>query len=604
MKKLYTTLFVTLLGSALTLHAQTDLILTAVFDGNLPGQLPKGVELYVVNDISDMSVYAVGSANNGDGSDGPEFVFPADSFTAGTYLYVASEATGFENFFGFAPNYTGGAVNINGDDAIELYLNDEVVDVYGEVQYETFDESWDYDNGWAYRNNGTGPDGNTFVPGNWTISGVGALAGAATNGEADVPVPAGTYNPEAIEVPIVSFSTSAIAVEENGGSFNVTVNINNANDDATSVEVALLGGTAANGIDFEFSSPQTVTFPAGSTDSQTVTVDLIDNFDEDGELTIEFALQNPDNDAIIGIGDLLVTISDDDATIPLYAIESLRMTDAIGVPELVGEACEIRGRVHGVNINLDGLQFTLIDPTDGIAVFRLEGNLGYTVQEGDSLHVFGELDFFSGLAQVQVDSLDLISSGAAPYPPEAVTAFNEATESRVVEVNCVELVDPSEWTGAGSGFNVQVTDGVNDYTIRIDSAVDLYDDPAPTGVLHIAGIGGQFDNVAPYDNGYQLLPRYEADIVAAGGECLTAVRELPQELLFLYPNPVKNELQIGSDLNISDIRIVDQAGKVVRQKGDLLSNNLVINVENLPAGIYLAEIHTNKGRVVREFVKH
>src|SRR5690554_8135105 len=72
-------------------NAQSDLILTAVFDGNLPGQLPKGIELYAVEDIPDMSIYGIGSANNGGGTDGIEFTFPADSYPAGSYIYVASD---------------------------------------------------------------------------------------------------------------------------------------------------------------------------------------------------------------------------------------------------------------------------------------------------------------------------------------------------------------------------------------------------------------------------------------------------------------------------------------------------------------------------------
>ena len=61
-----------------------DLQITAVFDGPLSGGLPKGVELYVVNDIPDLSQYGLGSANNGGGSDGEEFTFPTGSATAVT----------------------------------------------------------------------------------------------------------------------------------------------------------------------------------------------------------------------------------------------------------------------------------------------------------------------------------------------------------------------------------------------------------------------------------------------------------------------------------------------------------------------------------------
>ena len=91
-----------------------SLVITSVYDGPITGGVPKGIELYVTADIADLSIYGVGSANNGGGSDEEEFTFPAVAVAAGTYLYVASETVEFTNFFGFAPTYTDSAVNVNG----------------------------------------------------------------------------------------------------------------------------------------------------------------------------------------------------------------------------------------------------------------------------------------------------------------------------------------------------------------------------------------------------------------------------------------------------------------------------------------------------------
>ena len=86
----------------------SDLLITAVYDGPLSGGTPKGVELYVLNDISDLSSYGLGSANNGGGSDGEEFTFPAEAATAGSFIYVAylgSNATSFVDYFGFSTSF-------------------------------------------------------------------------------------------------------------------------------------------------------------------------------------------------------------------------------------------------------------------------------------------------------------------------------------------------------------------------------------------------------------------------------------------------------------------------------------------------------------------
>ena len=103
--------------------AAQELVISGVVDGPLTGGIPKAVEIYVVSDVADLSVFGVGSANNGGGSDGEEFTFPAVAATAGEFIYVASESTGFTSFFGFAPDYTSLAASINGDDAIELFRN-------------------------------------------------------------------------------------------------------------------------------------------------------------------------------------------------------------------------------------------------------------------------------------------------------------------------------------------------------------------------------------------------------------------------------------------------------------------------------------------------
>ncbi len=170
-----------------------SLVISAAYDGPLTGGTPKGVELFAMFDIADLSIYGLGSANNGGGSDGEEFTFPAVSVTAGTHIYVASEATQFTNFFGFAPDYTTGAMSINGDDAIELFKNGQVVDVFGDINVDGTNEPWDYVDGWAYRVDGTGADGTTFDINNWIFSTPNALDGETDNGSAATPIPIGTF---------------------------------------------------------------------------------------------------------------------------------------------------------------------------------------------------------------------------------------------------------------------------------------------------------------------------------------------------------------------------------------------------------------------------
>ena len=182
--------FMALVNSAVA----QDLIITGVIDGPLTGGIPKAVEVYVVSDVADLSIYGVGSANNGLGTDGEEFTFPAVAASEGDFIYIASESTGFGAFFGFAPDYTSFAASINGDDAIELFQNGGVVDVFGDINVDGTGQPWDHLDGWAYRDSGTGPDGTTFVLGNWSFSGTNALDGETSNASATTPFPLGSYS--------------------------------------------------------------------------------------------------------------------------------------------------------------------------------------------------------------------------------------------------------------------------------------------------------------------------------------------------------------------------------------------------------------------------
>lgn len=193
-----------------------SLIITGIFDGPLAGGTPKGVELYVINDIQDLSLYGVSSITNGAGTSAGnvEYNFPADAVTAGTYIYLssASDDTNFQAFFGFGSTYQNGVLGVNGDDSIELYENGQIIDTFGDVDTDGTGEAWDYLDGWAYRNSATGPEGTTFTPTNWTYSGANALDGELSNPTAQSPFPTGTYSETAS---IIKFDNAEVSVYPN-----------------------------------------------------------------------------------------------------------------------------------------------------------------------------------------------------------------------------------------------------------------------------------------------------------------------------------------------------------------------------------------------------
>ena len=294
-----------MLFAAVPAQAQNELVITGVVDGPLTGGTPKAVEVYVLADIADLSLYAIGSANNGGGTNGPEAIL-SGSATAGDFLYLASTSEDFEAFFGFAPDFVDGAASINGDDAIELFYDGDgygtgdpetVVDTFGDINVDGNGEPWEYLDGWAYRIDGTGPDGTTFVLDNWTFSGIDALDGETTNADAATPFPIGSYTADSgSPTPIVTFTAASGSVAE-GDDATLTVTLDYPNDtpDGNPVTVTVTfddeASTATEGDDFSGPTPMQVMFD-GTTDNaeQSVTVSTISGDGFEGDETAVFDL--------------------------------------------------------------------------------------------------------------------------------------------------------------------------------------------------------------------------------------------------------------------------------------------------------------------------
>ncbi len=276
---------------------------------------------------------------------------------------------------------------------------------------------------------------------------------------------------------------------------------------------------------------------------------------------------------------------------PDYAISQINDNDPNGEADSVSVKCELSGIVYGVNLRPAGLQFTLIDPTGGIAVFSSSKQFGYTVQEGDSISVSGTILQFNGLLEIEPDTVELWSTGHSLKTPIIVTALDESTESDVVEIENVTLVTPSQWQTSGGSFNVDITDGINIYVMRIDEDVDIYGQPAPAQPFDVTGIGTQFDPNIPYLSGYQIMPRYQADIDETIG-----VSELHDvNRVSIYPNPASSLLHIQTknvfteDVILNVYNVSGTLIKVVQAQSAGLPE-ISIEVSDLVKGTYILQI--------------
>lgn len=166
-------------AQALTLQG----IMAIVWDGS-GSNGGKAVHLKVQKDIVDLSIYSLGVANNGGGTDGIEFTFPAISVSEGDDILIAREPATIASYFGSCVNnfehiIETGSMNQNGDDAIELFKGNDVIETYGDVNVDGTGESWEYKGSWAYK-----------LDGNFVAGGVDCAAGSTSTQTSSCAYPA------------------------------------------------------------------------------------------------------------------------------------------------------------------------------------------------------------------------------------------------------------------------------------------------------------------------------------------------------------------------------------------------------------------------------
>ncbi len=506
MKGLYISLCF-ILSAGYSFSQSTDILLTGVFDGPLTGGQPKGVEVYVFNDVADLSIYGIGSANNGGGTDMQEFTFPAEAATAGTYLYIVDDMVGFMNFAGFAANYESSAMGINGDDAIELFKDGVVVDVFGDINVDGNGTPWEYLDGWASRLPSTSADGSNFVLGHWVYSGPDALDNTTSNSTADNPIPFASF----------------------GNTYPADVTIEASNFAWTPSDVTIEVGQVIRFVNvggfhnIDFSQATYPNNPDGSKNGDASTNLWVYNYSFNIPGVYDFECNPHAGNGMVGT--ITVNVPAGPNYVP-STVGAVTTVDAVGVPDSINATVALTGIVYGIDYSGGAANlFTLIDNTGGISV-SAPGDVGYTVQEGDQLSIKGTIGVNTGMTRINADSITVVSTGNALASPTVITLLDESTESEFVRINNLTLVDASEWLGDGSSFNVNTTDGTTNFLIRVDSDSEVADRPAPVGTFDLIGLGAQFDTDSPYDDGYQIFPRYNSDIIQMGALPIAADDEL------------------------------------------------------------------------------
>jgi hypothetical protein len=178
--------------SAAPTFAQTsDLMITLVVDGTLNhpvtgGGSPKFIELFALNDIPSLSVYAVSRGGNGSATLDDltvDHVLPNVPLSAGQRYYVAGSSfqdftIPFEEIYPSLDAVRNFGVNSNGDDVTALLRSPSgdfsmgdavIVDAFGELGVDGSGTPWEHTDGWGLSDNLRRPSA-TFDVNDWTVT--------------------------------------------------------------------------------------------------------------------------------------------------------------------------------------------------------------------------------------------------------------------------------------------------------------------------------------------------------------------------------------------------------------------------------------------------
>lgn len=203
--------------------------------------------------------------------------------------------------------------------------------------------------------------------------------------------------------------------------------------------------------------------------------------------------------------------------------------DGDGIPDHLGEIVTIEGiatcegSLFASSTSPDNLSFYVQDETAGINVYGYDDASPGPIEAGDAWQITGEIKFYNGLTEISPSDpsdFEYLGHPGVPSPVQLTVnqGVSEPLEGLLLAVGNEAL---GQWVTvadepyfAGGGYNLNVWNGQTLIALRVNESTGISMAGIAPGVrLFVIGIGGQYDSTAPYDTGYQLLPRYQSDMV-------------------------------------------------------------------------------------------
>jgi len=480
----------------------------------------------------------------------------------------------FNACYGLEPNMivaSNASLFSNGDDKLLLIDGtDSAIDLFGDIGTEGVDTCDDFRDGRAERNaNITFGNSGSWMEANWNVSGIGTPTGCTSYTNAEVSTTDMIFDPGAwVGAPVptntfVSFVSTSASISEDSGSVDVCISITNPDaNTATTVNLNLNGSSSStNGADYTaISFPVTITFPAGSSANQCITVNITDDTDPETDETMIVNLQNASggNSAEVGSSSqfTLTILANDLAVNPGDII----ITEIFQNPQIVsdsdGEWFEVYNTTSEA-IDMDGWG---LDDHNSSSI--IESARGTTIVP-------------AGGYIVLVKNTDSSTNGGIPiadYDFDDGNFLLSNSNGQIILRSGTIVIDKVAWEGGDGNDGFPVPNGAS-----MQLATDKFD-----SVSNDIGSNWALATTA-YGDGDLGTPGTENNFTLS-------ILKNTIEGFAMYPNPVNNGVfSIKTSLGKSKlVQIYDALGKQVFNQS--VENKEEINISNLNAGVYIVRV--------------
>ncbi|MCF7805836.1 MAG: DUF5689 domain-containing protein [Candidatus Marinimicrobia bacterium] len=199
--------------------------------------------------------------------------------------------------------------------------------------------------------------------------------------------------------------------------------------------------------------------------------------------------------------------------------KTLAEARALGVGRVVRSIATVTSTNFGEGYS----EYAIQDSTGGLILFHRD--FEYDLDARNLIQVTGRIMEYNGKLEIQPEIYDrsllgeavVVLNAGVPLPEtqpltiDEILAAPESFESELVRIERVAF--SGDWPLEGYDANLSITDQAGAIlTMRIDKETNVDGSEAPTDSFDVIGIITQFDQEAPYDDGYQILPRKRTDI--------------------------------------------------------------------------------------------